>query len=74
VRNQLLPNATALVLVAGMTTSVMAFGGGFQNGGVGGSSVGSLHSGYRSFRGSYGSRRAGNFSGIRGYTSWRQGG
>jgi len=62
------------MLVAGMTTPAMAFDGGFQNGGVGGSSVGSPHSGYRSFRGRYGSRHAGNLSGIRGYASWRQGG
>jgi len=67
-RNQLLAGAIALALAAGITTSAMAFdrGGGFHGGG--------LHSGYSSFRGSHGDMRGSNFSGIRGFASWRNGG
>jgi hypothetical protein len=70
-RDRFFASAIGLVVAFGMTT--MAFGSGIQNGGVGGSSVGGLHSGYRSSGGGYGSSRAKNFSGIRGYSSWRQG-
>jgi hypothetical protein len=67
-RNQLLAGAIALALAAGITTSAMAFdrGGGFHGGG--------LHSGYSSFRGSHGDMRGSNFSGIRGFSSRRDGG
>ena len=72
-RNQLLAVAIAAVLVAGMTTSAMAFEAGFQNGGVRASNIGDLQSGYSHMRGGYDGERGRNFSGIRGFSSWRQG-
>jgi len=72
-RNQFLAIAMVTVFATAMTSSVMAFGNEFQNGGAG-SRIGSLHSGYGSFRGGHDGGRGGNFAGIRGYSSWRQGG
>jgi hypothetical protein len=69
--NQLLAGAIALAVAAGITTSAMAFGhgGGFHSG----FRDGGLHSGYSSFRGGHGGVRGSNFSGVRGFTSWRDG-
>jgi len=65
--------AIAIVVFAtAMTSSAMAFDSNLQSGVAGGSRFGSLHSG--SFRGGYGGGRRDNFAGIRGYSSWRQGG
>jgi hypothetical protein len=66
--------ATVIVFATAMTTSATAFDSNFQNGVAGGSRFGSLHSGYGSFHGGYGGGRRDNFAGIRGYSSWRQGG
>jgi hypothetical protein len=73
-RNAFLAIAMVIVFATAMTTSVMAFDNNFQNGVAGGSRFGSLHSGNGSFRGGYGGGRGNNLAGIRGYSSWRQGG
>ena len=63
--------AIALALAVGITTSAAAFdhvtslNGRYPSG---------LHSDYSSFRETHVSRRDRNFSGIRGFTSWRNGG
>jgi hypothetical protein len=73
-RNMFLALATVIVFATAMTTSAVAFDSNFQNGIAGGTRFSSLHSGYGSFRGDYGGSRRDNFAGIRGYSSWRQGG
>jgi hypothetical protein len=68
-RNTLQAAAIALALAVGITTSAAAFDRvSSLNGRYG------LHSDYSSFRETDVSRRDRNFSGIRGFASWRNGG
>jgi hypothetical protein len=63
--------AITLALAVGITTSAAAFD---HVGSLNGRYIGGLHSHYSSFRETQMSRRDRNFSGIRGFTSWRHGG
>lgn len=70
-RNTLQVAAAALALVVGTTTSAAAFD---HASSLNGMYPSGLHSNYSSFHETHMSRRDRNFSGIRGFTSWRHGG
>jgi hypothetical protein len=70
-RNALQAAAITLALAVGITTSAAAFD---YVSSLNGRYIGGLHSHYSSFHKAHMSRRDRNFSGIRGFTSWRHGG
>jgi len=73
-RNMFIAIATVIVFATVVTSSATAFDSNFQNGAASGSRFGGIRSAYGGSLGGYGGGRSNNLAGIRGYSSWRQGG